>query len=171
MKRWRAKILLQLVTKADYIIKIVPVSRKLSSPAIWSGMLTGANFRLYCVHWISELLQILKLSERLKMSNSKLTSTQKDVRKAYLEMIHAQGGAIATSEDGRVTVAFEPEFKGSRMLRVGVSVASPDEQKIRAKVGEYHALANLFSDFCIKVPDGTNMYALAEVIAGTQWGF
>ena len=104
------------------------------------------------------------------ISNSKLSKVQKGVRKTYLEMLYAQGGTIATSEDGRVTIAFEPEFTGSRMLRVGVSVASPDERKIRAKVGEYHALANLFSDFCIKVPDGTDMCALAQVIAGMPWG-
>ncbi len=101
------------------------------------------------------------------ISNSKLGKIQKSKRKAYLEMIVNAGGAIVTSEDGRVTLAFEPEFKGSRMLRVSVSVASPNERKIRSKVGEYHALTNLFTDFCIKVPDGTDIYALAEAIAGT----
>jgi hypothetical protein len=103
------------------------------------------------------------------MLNFKLSLVEKNFCKTYLEMLHTQGGAIVTSEDGRVTVAFKPEFKGSRMLRVGVSIASPDEQKIRHKVGEYHALSNLFTDFCIKVPDGTDMYMLANVIAGTDY--
>jgi len=101
------------------------------------------------------------------MSNSKLSSIEKSERKEFLGLLHSRGGAIVTSEDGRVTVAFEPEFKGSRMLRVGVSVASPDEQKIRRKVGEYHALDNLFSGATVKLPDGTDMNVLAEVIAGT----
>ena len=101
------------------------------------------------------------------ISNSKLDKIQKSKRKAYLEMIVNAGGAIVTSEDGRVTLAFEPEFKGSRMLRVSVSVASPNERKIRSKVGEYHALTNLFyNDRAIHTPDGTDMYALAQVIAG-----
>lgn len=100
------------------------------------------------------------------ISNSKLTKEQKEARKVRKAAIVAQGGAIVTSFDGRVTLAFVPEFQGSRMLAVGVSVASPNERKIRAKVGEYHALYNpMFGGNTIKVPDGVDMYALANVIA------
>jgi len=99
------------------------------------------------------------------ISNSKLTKEQKEARKVRKAAIVAQGGAIVTSFDGRVTLAFVPEFQGSRMLAVGVSVASPNERKIRAKVGEYHALDNLMFGNAIKVPDGVDMYALADVIA------
>lgn len=99
------------------------------------------------------------------ISNSKLTSVQKEARKAHKAALVAQGGAIVTSSDGLVTLAFVPEFQGSRMLAVGVSVASPNERKIRAKVGEYHAMDNLMFGNVIKVPDGVDMYALANVIA------
>lgn len=99
------------------------------------------------------------------LSNSKLTPVQKQVRKANKAELIARGGAIVTSSDGSVTLAFAPEFKGSRMLAVGVSVASPYERKIRAKVGEYHALDNLMFGNAIKVPDGVDMHTLADVIA------
>jgi hypothetical protein len=99
------------------------------------------------------------------ISNSKLTSAQKEIRKAHKEALVAQGGAIVTSSDGSVTVAFMPEFEGSRMLMVGVSIASPHELKIRRKVGEYHAMDNLMFGNVIKVPDGVDMHALADVIA------
>ena len=99
------------------------------------------------------------------ISNSKLTKEQKGTRKVHKAALVAQGGAIVTSSDGSVTLAFVPEFQGSRMLAVGVSVASPYERKIRAKVGEYHALDNLMFGNAIKVPDGVDMYALADVIA------
>lgn len=99
------------------------------------------------------------------ISNSKLTKEQKEIRKVHKAALVAQGGAIVTSSDGRVTLAFAPEFQGSRMLSVGVSVASPYERKIRAKVGEYHAMANMMFGNVIKVPDGVAMYALADVIA------
>lgn len=99
------------------------------------------------------------------ISNSKLTKEQKETRKVHKAALVTQGGAIVTSSDGSVTLAFVPEFHGSRMLAVGVSVASPNEQKIRRKVGEYHALDNLMFGNTIKVPDGVDMYALADVIA------
>lgn len=101
-------------------------------------------------------------------SNSRLNAFQKGSRKHMLGILTAALGIVITSEDGRVTVAFMPEFEGSRMLRVAVSVASPDETKIRRKVGEYHALDKLFNcGMFIMVPDGADMYALAECIAGT----
>jgi hypothetical protein len=100
-------------------------------------------------------------------SNSKLTKLQKAARKEMMAELVEAKGAIVTSSDGTVTVASIPEFEGSRMLSVGVSVASPQELNIRRKVGEYHALDNLmFGVSIIKVPDGTDMDTLAEVIAG-----
>lgn len=99
-------------------------------------------------------------------SNSRLNVLQKGARKHMLSILTDAMGAVIASEDERVTIAFMPEFEGSRMLRVAVSVASPDEIKIRRKVGEYHALDKLFDSEFIRVPDGTNMYALAQVISG-----
>ncbi len=99
------------------------------------------------------------------ISNSKLTKEQKTLRKTHRAALIKALGAIVTSENGRVTVAFMPEFKGSRMVSVGVSIASPREQKLRPKVGEFHALDNLMFGNCIVVPDGTDMGVLAEVIS------
>lgn len=101
------------------------------------------------------------------ISNSKLNNGQKRIRKSHKAALVEAKGAIVTSSDGTVTVAFMPEFEGSRMLAVGISVASPHEQKIRPKVGEYHAMDNLFFGAIVKVPDGTDMDVLAEVISGT----
>lgn len=99
------------------------------------------------------------------ISNSKLTPAQKKTRKTHMAALGAMCGAIVTSSDGRVTLAFAPQFQGSRMLSVGVSVASPHERKIRAKVGEFHAMDNLMFGATIKVPDGVDMHTLADVIA------
>lgn len=101
------------------------------------------------------------------MSNSKLTVHQKMNRMEYLETLVMCHGAIVASLSGRVTLAFVPEFTGSRMLKVAVSYASPTEKKVRRKVGEYHALSKLFDtgEF-IKIPDGFDPYDLVEVMDG-----
>lgn len=70
------------------------------------------------------------------MSNSKLTIEQKAMRKTLLEMLPA-GSMLAMSETG---VTFLTIPKGS-VNEVYSATASPDEQKFRRKVGEYHALA------------------------------
>ena len=75
-------------------------------------------------------------------SNSKLTPEQKISRKVMLRAVVNRGGRVYS--DGRVTLCLIPEFAGSRMMRVSVSVISPDELKFRRKVGEYHALSRMF---------------------------
>ena len=99
------------------------------------------------------------------ISNSKLTKLQKATHKEMLGMLTSAMGGIVTSNSGAVTVVWMPEFVGSRMVRVSVSVASPSERKIRAKVGEYHALDKLFNcEQFITVPNGVYMWTLAGML-------
>jgi len=99
-------------------------------------------------------------------SNSKLDSHGKLMRKEYLQFLAWDSGAIVTSTDGRVTLAFKPEFVGSRMLRLAISYCSPDEIKVRRKVGEYMALRRLYeTDQYIAVSDGFDPVYLADVFA------
>lgn len=100
-----------------------------------------------------------------KCSNSKLTQDQKSARKAMWNMLADFNGNMVNSDCGKVTIAYMPEFVGSRMLTLAVSNASPSELKIRRKVGEYHAMNNLFYGRSIVVFDGIDMFALANVLA------
>lgn len=94
------------------------------------------------------------------MSNSKLTKFQKVSRKVMLADLRSALGSIATV--GRFTVAIMPEFPGSSMARMSVSFASEDEQKIRRKVGEYHALIRLHNLESVPVPIGFDATDMAN---------
>lgn len=102
-------------------------------------------------------------------SNSKLTDTQKLIRKDYLNFLAEFEGAIFSSDSGMTTIAFMPEFKGSRMLRVAFAICNPNETKIRRKVGEYHALEKLFDGQYVLLPDGFDPYTLVEAAEGNIW--
>lgn len=84
------------------------------------------------------------------MSNSKLNEFQKAKRKSMLSELHNAGGWLHS--DYGVTLCIMPEFAGSKMARVSVSVASEDEQKVRRKVGEYWALHRMMHCEFILVP-------------------
>ena len=84
------------------------------------------------------------------MSNSKLTEFQKAERKRMRAELHNAGGWLHS--DHGVTFCVVPEFAGSKMARVSVSVASEDEQKVRRKVGEYWALAHMADGEFIVMP-------------------
>ena len=84
------------------------------------------------------------------MSNSKLDKIQKAERKSMLSELHNAGGWLHS--DYGVTLCVVPEFAGSKMARVSVSVASEDEQKVRRKVGEYWALHRMMHCEFIRVP-------------------
>lgn len=86
------------------------------------------------------------------MSNSKLNSVQKTLRKNMLVKFTGEGGEIFSFSEHRTTVAIVPEFTGSKMSRVSVSICSPDEVKFRRKVGEYFALDKLFVGEYVVVP-------------------
>lgn len=84
------------------------------------------------------------------MSNSKLDKIQKAERKSMLSELHNAGGWLHS--DYGVTLCVVPEFAGSKMARVSVSVASEDEQKVRRKVGEFWALQRMAYGDSILVP-------------------
>lgn len=73
-------------------------------------------------------------------SNSKLTEYEKAERKRFKAELLAAGGVLVLV--GAVTVALERTGRTSGHF--AVSIASPDEKKIRRKVGEYHALARMY---------------------------
>lgn len=58
----------------------------------------------------------------------------------------ALGGTIQMVGAG-VTICTLPEFEGSKMLLVSISICSDTETKVRRKVGEYHALTRMFSTY------------------------
>lgn len=78
------------------------------------------------------------------MSNSKLSREQNLNRKSLKRELLALGGSIGLFGQG-VTVCQLPEFEGSKMSLVSISIASEDEIKTRRKVGEYHALQRMFN--------------------------
>lgn len=69
-------------------------------------------------------------------SNSKLDPHQNQWRKAAKREHLAAGGVLVAI--GAVTVAILRT--GEQSGKFAVSIASPNEKKIRRKVGEYHAL-------------------------------
>ena len=77
------------------------------------------------------------------------------------------GFSMATSECGRVTVAMQAT--GGNFVRVAAAYASPDEKKIRRKVGEYWAMLRLFDDHSMVMPASTSTALdLAEYFAGSM---
>lgn len=66
-------------------------------------------------------------------SNSKLSQDQKDSLKFFKDEMPKN---MAFGQCGRVTVL--AQITGN-VVRFSTSVASPDEQKVRRKVGQYHA--------------------------------
>lgn len=101
------------------------------------------------------------------MSNTKLTKIEKAALKFLEQSLIDQFGGWVTSDSGKVTVAWVPEYRGSKMLRVAVSVASDEEFKIRGKVGRYHALNRLDNGEYIKVLDGVDMVDFADILDTT----
>ena len=103
------------------------------------------------------------------MSNSKLNSNQKTLRKNLLVRFTGDGGEIFSFPEHRTTVAIVPEFTGSKMSRVSVSICSPDEFKFRRKVGECFALDKLFMGeyVIVPTPNQTDYFAneFAKVIS------
>lgn len=100
------------------------------------------------------------------ISNSTLTKFQKELRKQDLNMVTEFGGGVLTSDSGNTTIAFVPEFKGSRMLQVAFAICNPNEIKARRKVGEYKALERLANGEYVLLPDGFDPYTLVEAIEG-----
>lgn len=72
-------------------------------------------------------------------SNTKLTSIEKDDLKVFKQGMPKN---MAFGQCGRVTVL--AQITGN-VVRFSTAVASPDEQKFRRKVGQYHASARWFN--------------------------
>lgn len=70
------------------------------------------------------------------MANSKLTREQKEYRKEFISRLKKCAGVVV--QYGNVTCVLLRT--GECMGDFSVAIASPDEQKIRRKVGEYMAL-------------------------------
>lgn len=76
--------------------------------------------------------------------NSKLTKLQKAEHFEMLANLSDLNGEVYCFPEYSATVAIMPEFEGSRMMLVSVSIAEPREKKFRCKVGEYHAMRRMF---------------------------
>jgi hypothetical protein len=79
-------------------------------------------------------------------SNSKLNKDQKADRRALIASLPA-GSTMAMSTEG-FTALVVPSGAVNMLY---TSVASPDEQKLRRKVGEFHALMR-WADGCFGTP-------------------
>lgn len=79
-------------------------------------------------------------------SNSKLTREQKNDLKAFKARMHKN---MAFGQCGGVTVFAEVT---GNVTRFATSVASPDELKIRAKVGKWHAADRFGHGECVVMP-------------------
>lgn len=80
-------------------------------------------------------------------SNTKLTAEQKQELKAMRAT--ERGVYIGRDFTGRATVALVRT--GRYMGEFSASIASPDEKKIRPKVGEFNARLRLYGHKCIPV--------------------
>lgn len=98
-------------------------------------------------------------------SNSKLTSKQKNYRKGLIKYFRDTFHDFEIAQYEGVTVAKFSEFPGARMARVAFSFASPDEQKIRRKVGEYHALMRLYREEYVMLPNNLSAQEFAEILS------
>jgi hypothetical protein len=85
-------------------------------------------------------------------SNTKLTPMEKqDLREFKREMPKN----MAFGQSGRVTVL--AQITGN-VVRFSTAVASPDEQKIRRKVGQYHAACRWMQDMHAVMPVPPSFY-------------
>lgn len=89
----------------------------------------------------------------MNTSNSKLTAFQKIELREMIADLFWRGGSVFSFPDLGVTVACAPMFDGSRMWGFATSIASPDEQKFRAKVGKFWAIDRLNDGEILQVPE------------------
>lgn len=97
------------------------------------------------------------------MSNTKLTTEQKQMRKNLRKSFGPQCEMVTV---GRVTLFRQPEFSGSNMGLLSIAVASVKEQKFRRKVGEYLALERAAYGEYIKVPMCVSLKNIGIVLSG-----
>ena len=85
-------------------------------------------------------------------SNTKLTSIEKDDLKVFKQGMPKNR---AFGQCGRVTVL--AQITGN-VVRFSTAVASPDEQKIRRKVGQFHAASRWHDDQISMMPTPASFY-------------
>ena len=101
------------------------------------------------------------------MSNSKLTSTQKQFRKWFIAK--NPGLLFYSFPEMGVTVAIRET--GMSMAEFSVSIASDTEQKFRRKVGEYTAIKRIIDGQVLPVVKWSdNLGDIAEKIADSVSG-
>lgn len=104
------------------------------------------------------------------MSNTKLSEDAKREYKAEWFKLSADGALVFAFPNLRAVVLFVPEFKGSKMVNVAVSVCSEDEQKFRKWTGIARAMDRFYSGEVIKIVrpayPGMTAEALAEIACG-----
>lgn len=79
-------------------------------------------------------------------SNSKLNPAQKESLRDFKDDLTRN---MAFGQSGRVTVL--AQITGS-VVKFSTAVASPDEKKIRSKVGQYHAARRWMQDMVAMMP-------------------
>lgn len=97
------------------------------------------------------------------MSNTKLTREEKQELKHQVRYLEQQGQDFAFAQAMGFTVL--AVRTGPRTAKISTSVASVREQKVRAKVGRYHAVMRYLEGACVPVPCDT--YNTMEDIAST----
>jgi hypothetical protein len=84
-----------------------------------------------------------------EMANTKLTPDQKNALKEMKEPgFFGVGVCVDVKQAGDTTIAWVDR---GNTVEFALSVMSPDEQKNRAKVGTYHALARFYDGFTVKM--------------------
>lgn len=97
-------------------------------------------------------------------SNSKLTKSQKFERALLIGSLPA-GSEMALTNDG-VTLLLVPQ---GAVNILSTAVASPDEVKIRRKVGEFNALVRWDIGACVPLPASMSLDEIAEPFGGLVW--
>lgn len=103
------------------------------------------------------------------MSNTKLSKLQKESLKT-LKAEYPEAKIFSFPMEN-CTIVMGAVFPGSRMVKIGISWASPNEKKFRRKVGEYNAMLNYeFSTFQMPC-NGLDFELLAQDLANFGAGF
>lgn len=97
-------------------------------------------------------------------SNSKLNDGQKQRRKDMIAML-PRGSHMGLTNTG-VTILLVP---AGCVQELYTSIASPDEAKIRRKVGEFYALSRWLDAMGTKIPNATSFDEIAELFGGLIW--
>ena len=85
-------------------------------------------------------------------SNTKLNQTEKEILREFKAEMPKN---MAFGQSGRVTVLAQVT---GNVVKFSTAVASPDEKKIRRKVGQYHAADRWYNDSFAVMPLPTDIY-------------